>query len=222
MNFLLDMVVCGPRMCGGVAQILSVGESSTDICGPKKWRQQVVTVVDPFADDAPPIPKVIEVSVDSQEGDDDSVSLLSELEVGKAYTRYRELLAAHLNEPPPCEPDDEEEVEDAEEEHDLLFKEEDASRAKSEFDNRSGDTRYMMDNGEELKGTRVVHADFDDGSSYSSFYFRIRPSKSQEPWPEEGLNSLTYSRNSRETTSTQPTEPMQNLSSQHRRYDSPE
>ncbi|CAB9523460.1 expressed unknown protein [Seminavis robusta] len=66
------MNICGPgaRGCGDFAQLLQVGDNDNfwDTWNPTK---------------SPPIPSIIEVSIAS-DGDDDIVSLLSEVEVAKS------------------------------------------------------------------------------------------------------------------------------------------
>lgn len=165
MNVLLDLVLCGPgaRLCGGMTQLLS--RDRDEVCNdPKFW--------DALAGkESPPIPKEIDISKSSDSDDDDSVSLLSEIEVSKAFNRYQEawlrqaLTSSHA----------------AEEQHDLHLEEivgtkDSDSLVVSSFDSRMGDTRVLEM--EEEKGG-CANDSWDDGSSYSSYYFRLRP-KSQE------------------------------------------
>lgn len=191
MNVLLDLVVCGPgaRLCGGITQLIS--NDSDGVCNdPKFWNAFT-------RNESPPIPKVVEISKSSESDDDDSVSLLSELEVSKAYSRYQEALTLQKNGRVPAGNKDPH--------HDLYLDEviqgprDTDSLAVSSFDSRMGDTRFM-----EMEDDGGDCDEWDDGSSYSSFYFRLRP-KSHEQ----------VASHSWQTTSTRTTRSVRNPSHFH-------
>ena len=150
---------------------------------------------DAFHNESPPIPKVVEISRDSEtSSDDDTVSLLSEADVARAFTRYRTTILTYANQRLDTENDDD----DQDDDRDLYFLEMEkdeteeknvkplgnpvnsddddlGSLAWSSFDSRMGDTRVIMMKVTDAKEKYYDRNNFDDGSSYSSYYFRQPP-----------------------------------------------
>lgn len=172
MNALLDFVVCGPtvRFCHGLSDMIHEdGDLWSDF---NVWDTML------GKDQGPPVPRVVQVSSDSSIGtinDDDGFEMgfasLSATEVAAAYAEYQDLvdlngsdsdLQLHL-----LEMEDWDDTSFEEDENGLLkLKKKFDQEYKSKTDglslccSSSFDSRYDKDC-------------FDDGSSYSSYYFRL-------------------------------------------------
>ena len=194
MNVLLDLVVCGPgaRLCGGLTHLLSKDRNVYD--DPKFWD-------DLAGRTSPPIPKEIHISK-SSESDDENGSV-SSLEISKAFRNRHEkdwVLVATTN---------------SKEKYDLELEEllegssDVDSLEMSSFDSRTGDTRDLTK--EEEHGQATTGRDRKpswDGSSYSSYYFRLHPTcTSAAKSPERVKNASSW-----QTTSTRTTRSARNPS----------
>ena len=195
MNTLLDLVLCGQgtQMCGGTSDLFQ-GESNGDffidkLCDAVAVKRRPVT--------RPPIPEVIEVSLGSEDDDEygDLISTISEADMIRAFTRCRDMMA--------CSSPKEQKEFDHElrlleieaEDDDGGAEKDDGSLACSSFDSRMGDSRFMVEEDE------VYNRQYDDGSSYGSYYFRQPPKLTRQ----HGVVSTSW-----QTTSTRATENVQN------------
>jgi hypothetical protein len=195
MNALLDLFVCGPStaMCGGISNLIQGDDADL-------WND--FKIWNTFSKNPnPPIPKVIDVSLDSSEDNDDMVSMLSEVEVARNLARYRDML---------MEEDGghdllllEMELEDEDDEP-LWHRQKESPPVVTDDDDELGSLACSFD-------SRMMMQKDCDGSSYSSYYFRLAPPPVKALDSSKASTSVTPE-NSWNTTSTHTTHNTRNPS----------